>query len=135
MTNILTALEWETKFAHIATFQIKGRMDISVERNVDIRMTKDFTERFNIKAYLNASCGKSVARSMVIRISNPAISNILLKTVLHCSRFNILAFVTGQDKGLGGAFKTPCQINDKPWQWNISYGALAFGLCNNNLRF
>ena len=110
-------------------------MDISVERNVDVRMAKDFTERFNVKTYLNAPCGKSVARSVVICISNSAISNILLKTVLHCSRLNILAFVTGQNKGFGRAFKTSCQIKDKPWQWNISYRALAFWLCNNNLCF
>lgn len=110
-------------------------MDISVERDVNIRMTEDFTERFNVKAYLNTPCGKSVTRSVEIRISDPAISNILLETVLHCSRLNIPAFATGQDKGFGGIFKTPCQLKDKPWQWNISYGALAFWLCNNNLRF
>jgi len=115
LTTILTALDWETKFTHIATFQIKGRMDVSVERDVNIRMTKDFTERFDVKAYLNAPCRKSMARSVEICIINSAIPNVLFEVILHCPWFNIPAFVTGQDKGFWGTFKTLRQIENEHW--------------------
>lgn len=110
-------------------------MDVSVERDIDIRMAKDFAERFDVKAYLNAPCRKCMACSVEICISNSAIPNVLLKAVLHCSRLNIPAFVTGQDKGSWGTLKTSGQIKDEHWQRNISYRALAFGFRNDNLRF
>ena len=90
-------------------------MDVPVERDVDVRMTKDFTECFNVKAYLNTPCRKSMTCSVEICISNSAIPNVLLKAVLHCSRLNIPAFVNGQDKGFWGTLKTSGQIKDEHW--------------------
>ncbi len=94
LTIILTALERKSKFAHIAAFQIKGRMNISVESDVDIRMAEDFTQSLNIKADLYTAGGKRMASGMKVGITDTSFQNVLFKSVLHRAWLSIFVLIS-----------------------------------------
>lgn len=65
MTVFLTALNIKCELVHIITLEFKRRVNISIECNVYIGMTKYFTQSFYLKTDLYASCGECVSQGRV----------------------------------------------------------------------
>ena len=64
-------------------------MNISIQRDVHICVSKYLAQAFDIEAELNASCCKSVPKSMKIQFRYSALVYYGLEPIFHTPRFDI----------------------------------------------
>ena len=110
-------------------------MNIAVEGDIYIGVSKDFAECLDIKTHLYTSCGECVTKRMIICILNSAFFYIRLKMILHSPRLDIFVLIATQDKRIGRISKSLRNLNDKSRERYIPHRALAFGFCDNNFCF
>ena len=100
------------QFAHVFPFHFHGGMDITVQCNVDVGMTEDFTEAFDLETQLDTSGGKGVSQCMEICVRYVAVPKIFFESVLDRSRLQIFYGGSGEKIIILTALKHPQHIND-----------------------
>lgn len=72
----------------IVPFQFQRRMHVSVQRDCDRGMAQDFGQRFDLKADLNGTCRKCVAKCMKMHPLQAACLRVLLQSILQYPWFH-----------------------------------------------
>ena len=71
-------------------------MNVTVQGDIDVCMTENFTQAFNIKANLNTAGGECMTHRMIICILDSTRMDIFLKSVLQCPRLDKCVWASGQ---------------------------------------
>lgn len=107
-------------------------MNITVERDVDIRMPQQLAHCLGVESAFNASGGIGVTKQMKIGAANAAFFQNRLKAVLHGAR---LYGLVSSRKDITGAFVLFQNIQNKCGNRNISHRGFALGRSNDECRF
>ena len=132
---LLLRREIHGKKVHILPFLLQGRMNITVQRNIDVCMSQNLAQALYIKPQLHAACGKRMPEAVEIRRRNPTCGNSGFKMVLQGSRFHIAVFRSGQEKT---AIRLTVSA-DQPGQFlrkrDLPDRTIAFGRGDQDLGF
>lgn len=106
-------------------------MDITVQRDIHIGVTKYFAEALCVDSYFHAPRRECVAERVKVGVIDSTFFQQSLKTILHCTRLRKSVFLSGQQK-CPGLIRFPHLVQYDFWNRNDPDGAAAFGRCHCN---
>ena len=109
-------------------------MNIAVKSDINVIVTKNFTEGFHIHTSFNTSCSECVSQSMIVDILQITGFCTFLKVITQKPRLYV-CFIARQDETVLRYIIIVHTTDTKNCLWNgdISDGTFAFGFCYHDL--